>query len=223
MFDWECSVCKAFRIEEYSRVLAVAFSILDRYLAIELLERDSRDDFYRDFAVSKEEFQLLCMVSMCIAAKNLLPSNRNKLTFKTMVEMAQGFYSEEDMKSTELEILLALDWHVNPPTVMDYCTVYLSLFPMKDSDLGCDKNSRDNHLCTIRRQCEYLAELTMDDLFFLGKSSSVVALALVVLATNTHIRSHGALLPSFLQNIQGIVNIHDSEFDTIFRRLEYFC
>ena len=37
---------------------------------------------------------------------------------KAMVEMARGFYSYDDMITTERDILMTLDWHLNPPTVI---------------------------------------------------------------------------------------------------------
>jgi hypothetical protein len=44
----------------------------------------------------------------------------------TLIAISRHFPPKEHVYAAEREILLALDWHVNAPIVMDYyCNVYL--------------------------------------------------------------------------------------------------
>jgi hypothetical protein len=248
MFDWTCSLCQRFFTESSGTVLATTFNILDRYLTIELPKRrlessgenqDQLNSYCHEqqnpLGISREDFQLFCMVSLYIAAKTLIPANRNKLTVVAMVAISQGFYTPHDITATERDILLALDWHVNPPTVSCFCRLFLELFPSTFQDY--EQHPHSSSYIT-RHQCEYLAELALDDVFFLDKAASTVALAVVVLVTESlwsnrkscddyhysknHRRCRDKALCEFLQNIQGIVNVSNSEFDSILRRLECF-
>lgn len=234
MFDWTCSVCQGFLMAETSSsgtVVATTLSILDQYLSIVLSkknepehEQEHNTQCGNPLGISKEDFQLYVMVSLYIAAKTLISADRNKLTIAAMVTISQGFYTPHDITATERDILLALDWHVNPPTVSCFCKMFLDLFPFEHDD--CEPQSMS---CMSRHQCEYLAELALDDVFFLDKAASTVGLAVVVLVTDSlrnkatsRRRSRGGALSTFLQSIQGVVNVHNSEFDSILRRLECF-
>ncbi|KAL3905673.1 MAG: hypothetical protein SGARI_004346, partial [Bacillariaceae sp.] len=182
MFDWTCSVCQGVVGEEHSRtVVATTFSILDRYLAV-VLSKET-DEL---LSVSREEFQLFCMVSLYIAAKTLISAAHNKLTIATMVCISRQVYSAQDITATERDILLALDWHVNPPTVSCFCRLFLELFPLEVQDWDVRmENDAPPMRSMARHQCEYLAELALDDVFFLDKAATTVGLAIVVLVTDS--------------------------------------
>jgi hypothetical protein len=223
MCDWACSVCQSCEIDENCNLLAVTFNLLDRYLAIKLSDCN-------ELGVSKEDFQLFCMVCLHIAVKMTIPASLNKLSMKAMVEMARGFYSYDDMITTERDILVTLDWHLNPPTVMDYCSIYLHLFPIDGNHI----QDFEDYKFLVLRKCRYLAEVALDDIFFIDKESSTVALAVFLLATDAsrmtvgdanrreRRRSYFTSISSFLSKIQGIVNISDSQYDAIHRRLQCF-
>lgn len=198
MLDWAFSVTETFSIDR--EIVEVAFSIVDRYLWIEL-ERD------QNFSVCREDFQLYCMVSMYIAIKALVPVR--KLTVDTLIDMSQGFYSAEAIIFQEQQMLTTLDWHVHPPTVMDFCRTYMTLFPRSLSH-------------EIEENCHFIAELSLGDVFFLSKASSLVALATILLVIQrcgvSVDDTHG-----FLENVRGLINIQSNEFDSIYRRLECLC
>ena len=198
MLEWAYTVAESFSVDR--EVVAVAFSILDRYVAIEL-EREEESP------ISREDFTLYAMVSMYIAVKNIVPFR--KLTVDTIMDMSRGFYSARDVISKEQDILTSLNWHVNPPTVIDFCRLYMRLFPGR---LPFE----------VEAIGQYIAELALDDVYFIAKSSSRVALATVLLATQRSgvsvKHTHG-----FLQNLRGTVNIESSEFDSIHRRLDCLC
>ncbi|KAL3921099.1 MAG: hypothetical protein SGILL_002927 [Bacillariaceae sp.] len=230
MFDWACTVCHGVLQVEHNHcgtVVATTFSILDRYVLSKENDNALGGNSPNPLGISKEDFQLYVMVSLYIAAKTLISAERNKLSIATMVSISQGLYLAEDITATERAILLALDWHVNPPTVSCFCRRFLELFPFDHED--CDPKSMAG---IARHQCEYLAELALDDVFFLDKAASTVGLAVVVMVTDSlrnkrmnskgRRRSRGGALSTFLQNIQGVVNVHNAEFDLILRRLECF-
>jgi hypothetical protein len=116
---------------------------------------------------------------------------------------------------------------------MEYCTSYLQLlFPQQQQHHSHNNNNdyEDNSESSsgARQKCEYFADLAINDSFFLGKASSEVALAVVLLATDTSRCSscrrdlQSGALNTFLKNLQGVVSIHGPEFDSILRRLECF-
>mmetsp|Transcript_10559 Transcript_10559/g.22373 ORF Transcript_10559/g.22373 Transcript_10559/m.22373 type:complete len:232 (+) Transcript_10559:3-698(+) len=231
MVDWACAVCQVFNINE--SVLEIAFNILDRYVTIEL----TQDEKGGSIPVTREDFQLFSMVSFYISSK---VSNRyQKLKLYDLIDMAQGYYTEADITTTERDILTALNWHVHPPTIIDYCDVYLNLFPRQQQDgrqndmeysIISTQSSLYSEICVAEKEmleykCECIAENVLDDEFFLDKSNSVTALAIVLLATDAS-RGCGrdpTALQTFLLNVQGVVNVHKPQFDSVLRRLERFC
>lgn len=237
MFDWACAVCHTFNIDNI--VLEVAFNVLDRYIAVEL----SSDEIGGNLPVTREDFHLFSMVSIYIASK--IFNRHQKLELSDLIDMAQNYYTQDDITTTECDILSALNWHVHPPTVMDYCDVYLTLFPQHQHNHQSYSNETESSNSSsstssspslpspsnmtekqiLECKCKYIAEAALDDEYFLDKAHSVIALAVVLLATDAS-RGCGrdpTALQTFLQNIQGIVNVHKSEFDSILRRLECSC
>ncbi|OEU21099.1 hypothetical protein FRACYDRAFT_234725 [Fragilariopsis cylindrus CCMP1102] len=208
MFDWACAVRDNERFFDVNNiVLEVAFNILDRYVAVELYNNNN-DDAHDALRITREDFQLFAMVSIYIAR----------------------YFTENDITTTERDILSALNWHVNPPTVIDYCDIYLNLFPLHQEETKKRKE-------IVQCKCKYITtEIVLDDDFFLDKPHSVIALAVVLLATdasrsgngigddgNDGIGSSDIALQTFLRNIQGVVNVYELEFDSIIRRLECSC
>jgi hypothetical protein len=233
MLDWTFTLCHSVFPRNGGTVVAVAFNILDRYLSIVLASKKFEEQYlnstvYDVFPLSKQDFQLFCMVSLYIAAKLWIPPNRNHLTITSLVAISQELYSNDVFCAAEREILLALDWHISPPTLTDFCNIYIDLLRTGTPD--------PTTCVAILRKCEYFAEMTLDDVFFLDKDSSIVALAIVLLSTDDLRGSHSRnkcvkhrygsnddnILTAFLRNIQGVVHIQNAEFDSILRRLEYF-
>jgi len=190
----------------------------------------------------------------------------------TLIDMSQGYYTENDITTTERDILSALNWHVHPPTIIDYCDIFLDLFQRSNNNnnnLGVVATTGHNHNHTsmdkekqmVHCRCKHIITdvVLTDGEFFLDKPHSVIALAVVLLATDAARsgRSNGGdnksggctasknrkssnssssssrrrstycdtdyVLQTFLQNIQGVVNVNEYEFDSIIRRLECSC
>uniref|UniRef100_A0A7S4AXD1 Cyclin N-terminal domain-containing protein n=1 Tax=Pseudo-nitzschia australis TaxID=44445 RepID=A0A7S4AXD1_9STRA len=227
MLDWGYEVCVTFNID--SSVLEIAFNILDRYIALEI----SSDGTFGNLPLTREDFQLFSMVSIYIAIKIF---NRNQtLELRDLIEMAQGYYTKIDITTTECDILEVLNWHVNPPKVIDYCDIYLTLFPQhqykqcRKSTHSLASSGLPSNSMTEKRmlecKCKSMVDVVLDDVFFIDKVNSVIALAVVLLATDIF-RGCGRdafALQTFLRNIQGVVNIQKQEFDSIIQRLECSC
>ena len=199
MIDWSYSLVDMYELDR--EVVAVAFHLLDRYVASEVLSAEN----YSEAPFDRDDFQLYGIVCLSIAIKALVPFR--KLTVECIIEMSRGFYTKEHITEAELEILGVLDWHVNQPTVMDFCRLYLDLFP----------NSLNEDM--VHASCQYLAEVALDDVYFISKPASLVALSAVLLATQRFGASCDEI-QGFLQNLQGLISVHTSEFDGLFRRLE---
>jgi hypothetical protein len=121
MYDWSCLVCDTFSIDR--EVAAVSFSILDRYVA--------KEDAESKNPITRSDFQLFSMTSLYLAIKILEPYPR-KLGVEALVDMSRGFYSKEDITSTENDILTSLNWLVNPPTSLAFSRLYWELLPASD-------------------------------------------------------------------------------------------
>lgn len=196
MFDWACTVTDNFQIDR--EVIAIAFSILDRYVEIENRSECS---------VSRVDFQLFAMVSMYLAIKTSL--SQRKMSVEVLIDMSRGFYTYDDIVLTERDILAALDWHVNPPTGIGCCRLYMQLFHTTLSN-------------NAEATCQEISELAVSDSYFISKSDSSVALAVILLMA----RREGISLSEtqlFMDNLEGLVNVVDLDFEATFRRLESLC
>jgi hypothetical protein len=199
MFDWACTVADNFQIDR--EIIAIAFSNLDRYVDIE-----SRS---AECSVGREDFQLFAMVSMYMAIKTSL--SFSKMSVEVLIDMSRGFYTHDDICFTERDILAALDWHVNPPTAIGCCRLYMQLFPTTTL-LSNDAEAT----------CQGISELAICDSYFVSKSDSSVALATILLMA----RREGISLSEtqlFMDNLEGLVNVDDLDFEATFRRLESLC
>lgn len=143
----------------YNReIVAVAFSIVDRYLA-----KKAR----YHVPISRVDYQLFCMTSIYIAVKMLEPLR--KLSIESVIDMSRGYYTKEDVVATELDILQSLKWHVNPPTVVSFLRAYLVLVPDSDSLLG---------------PCLHIVESALADSYFVSQKASSLAKAAILMAAD---------------------------------------
>jgi hypothetical protein len=200
MHTWICSVVDGLNLEQ--DIVAVTFSILDRYVAIKL----KQDRCF--FAPCRDKFQLYSMVCLYIAVKVVVPFQ--ELYAESLVEISHGLFTLSDITTTELNVLMVLKWHVNPPTVMTFCDLYLKSF----SSVTLSRRMFVN--------CQYMADVALADEFFISKPSSLIALGIICLSIQKD------KLPftegkNLLESLQGLVHVHGDEFDSIFQRLECVC
>lgn len=203
MLEWAYGLASTYFLDR--EVVAMAFHLMDRYIASEVL---STDPDVAGTPLDQEDVQLYSMVCLYIAIKAFVPYR--KLTVDCIMDMSRGFYTEEHIIESELEILTALDWRVNQPTVMDYCRLYWNLFPKSV------KSKRMN------ASCQHLAELALDNAYFISKPHYLIALAAVLLAAQ-RLGVSVADANYFLANVQELVTGKTVELDVLLRRLESIC
>ena len=197
MFDWACLVVDSFGMDR--EVVAVSFSLLDRYMARESA-RPGADEITRD------DFQLFSMTSLYLAVKMLEPYPR-KIGVEALVEMSRGFYTEDDIAVTEREMLVSLEWLVNPPTALSFTRLLWSLFP---------GHVPSSALLTSAT----LTEIAVADSFFVSHQPSLVGLASVIMAARLH-RISDLDMQHFLLHLEDVLPFRGSPaFATVYRQLE---
>jgi hypothetical protein len=200
MSKWSYQAVSAFGLDRDT--VAVAFSCLDRYMAVEV---DESHPFAR------EDFQLISMTALYMSVKIMEPGK--KLSIHALVDMSLGFYSASDVKEMESDILNVLNWRVNPPTPLAFASHYLDILqaqPCQASSYGPIQWGR------IRN----LTEQAVSDSFFVSHKASSIALAALLIVCKTTIR------PSLVQQFLAIaqhdlgMDTNSHKFEAILQRLE---
>ena len=205
MFDWACVVVDSYGIVDRSEVIALTFSLLDRYVAHELKLGGST------VPITRDDFQLFGMTALYIAIKLL--QGHNKLSIDALVLMSRGFYSHQDVVATESDMLKALQWRLHAPTPIAYCRLLCEMLRPSSSS-----EDRLSHCCA------FLTELAVSDASFVGCKASMVALAAVVLAARLDNTISDRQIHDFVASLQGLMIREDgnpiSEFQRVYRQLE---
>ena len=110
LLDWMMEVCSEFTLKRESYYLAVSY--VDRYLSA-------------CPGVKKEEFQLLGLTAMFVAAKAEEICNPKIADF---ARSADNGYSQSQIKAMELRLLRSLSWRMFPPTVFNWLNLSMSLW-----------------------------------------------------------------------------------------------
>jgi hypothetical protein len=101
---------------------AITMNILDRFV--------STSEGYKAL-LNRSEYQLASLTSVYLSVKIHAPQ---ALSPDLVARLSQGSYTREDVETMERRILKALQWRVNPPTVMDFVRTYLTLIPSYSLD-----------------------------------------------------------------------------------------
>lgn len=122
--EWSYEVVDHFNFDR--EVVSIALSYLDRAVGI-------RSKAVTD-AIPKREFQLLAVTCLYLAIKVHGESDdpngpRRKLKIDAFVELSRGFFPVDVIEATERQILSALEWRVNPPTLLRYISPMTRLLP----------------------------------------------------------------------------------------------
>jgi hypothetical protein len=196
MFDWACMVVDSFVMDR--EVVAMSFSILDRYIA--------KESSGSSASITRNDFQLFSMTCLYLVIKITVPYPR-KLGVEALVDMSRGFYSSEDIALTERDILKAVQWHVHPPTAMGFCRLYWSFLPQEPS-------------AEMQMTCATLTEITVADPLFVSHKPSAIGLAAVLHAARLA-GTDKKTTAGFLSNLEGLVSTsNNQEFDFVYHHLE---
>ena len=169
MVDWCYSVVDHC---EFSRSnVFIAASNLDRYLSTPAGQKALQ---------SRREFQLACMT----AIYNSIKINEvETLTPKGMARVSRGDYTAQEIEACELDMLLALKWHVNPPSIIAFVWQYIALLRLilkgssHDAVLSQEEQKLMEHIIV---NANYQIEMASRDYKFVGIDASKVALAAVL-------------------------------------------
>jgi len=194
MLDWSHLVLDSFGIDR--DVAAVAFNVLDRYVAKETQS---------NIPITREDFQLFSMTALFIAVK-LLESYPRKLSADSLVGMSRGFYATEDILQTEQEILKSLGFFLNPTTTIGFCRLFWDMFPLAVS-------------FQFQLTCHSIAEIALKDTFFLARKPSTVGLAAVMHASR--LEGHAdSVRETFLSDLRGTISVGDNDdFNAVYQRV----
>ena len=175
-------------------IVAVAFNYLDRYLASGFLSHGK---------ITSQEFQLLTMTCLYMAVKIMGPSQKT-ISIHSMMDMSRGFFTSHDFEETELEILNALDWRLNPPTPFMICNLLLEFiedgFELRES---------------CRQRCE---EAVMDN-FYVSQMPSDIAFSAILLSA----RQHGYMestIQSYCQEMAEHMVTSSTEFRKVYLHMQ---
>uniref|UniRef100_A0A7S2IIB1 Cyclin-like domain-containing protein n=1 Tax=Helicotheca tamesis TaxID=374047 RepID=A0A7S2IIB1_9STRA len=171
MCTWSYTVVERFGIDRDA--VAIAFSILDRYIAM-----DEEPD-----TITQEEFQLMSMTSLYMAAK-VMSFSRN-LPIDALVDMSRGYIHAEEVMAMEVKMLTALDWRLSPPTAMAFVREFLFLLPLSE----------------IQRQdliavCLFLTERALMDSSLITCSPSSIAVAAILVGIYNYEGQDGPTIPT---------------------------
>jgi len=201
MLPWVQGVADKYMLSR--EVTAVTFHLLDRYIALEVSSHD-----YSETPITEEDFQLYVMACLYITIKATVPYR--KLTPSCIMEMTGGYFSEDHVEEAELDILTALEWHLHPPTIVEYCHLYIQLFP---TGIEAEK---------MLRYGRSLSPLLLKDTFFIGCPASLCALATILMAAQRYGSTYQEV-KYFLNSLQGLVDVQSEDFDSILDRVESLC
>jgi hypothetical protein len=103
---------------KFSReTVEIAMSNLDRYM-VTPAGRAARND--------RSIYQLACMAALYTAVKIHEPESMDP---KLVSRLSQGVFSSKDVEAMEANLLMALNWRVNPPTALSFVRKLMELIP----------------------------------------------------------------------------------------------
>eukprot|EP00568_Trieres_chinensis_P008532 CAMPEP_0183294874 /NCGR_PEP_ID=MMETSP0160_2-20130417/3035_1 /TAXON_ID=2839 ORGANISM="Odontella Sinensis, Strain Grunow 1884" /NCGR_SAMPLE_ID=MMETSP0160_2 /ASSEMBLY_ACC=CAM_ASM_000250 /LENGTH=312 /DNA_ID=CAMNT_0025456257 /DNA_START=33 /DNA_END=971 /DNA_ORIENTATION=- len=172
----------------------IAMFYLDRFLLSRYGERALK---------SRRKFQLAAMTALYIALKL-----HEDVTVgpKTMCTLSRGSYSDKDFVEMEVRMLVALQWHVHPPTSSAFISHFLLLLP---TDI-----LSESELAQILEFSKHQAEVAVNEYYFVPIKSSIIALAAISNSLEMLLTHDDATLSNYVQRLENIASIRSfsSEF-----------
>ncbi|GBG29875.1 Cyclin-dependent kinase 1 [Hondaea fermentalgiana] len=166
LVDWLVEVIDVFDMSVRSVFMAVNYT--DRYLAKQFVQRN--------------RFQLLGATCLHIASKC---EDVSYIGVEDLVVCADKVYGPEDVLRLEEKVLNTLDFHISVPTVIDFLNVFIvRLMYSSGEDQSCTVLAsgisalREMHVSKeAKALAQYLAELSLQEHFFIAQMPSCVAAA----------------------------------------------
>jgi len=139
---------------------AVTMSCLDRFV--------STTDGSK-VLLDRNQYKLASLTALYISVKVHCPQ---ALSPDLVSKLSQGMHGVKDIEAMERRMLDAIQWRVNPPTVMDFVRIYLDMIASQ-SDNGFDQHAQD----MIIELTGYQASLSVLQFDIVIEKSSQVAVA----------------------------------------------
>lgn len=188
MCAWAYTVVDTFQFSV--SVVAVAFNLLDRYLALQCGSKNK---------LNRQDFQLYSMTAVYLAVKIYEPSSHSKLTLETLTDMSRGFFTARDFQTVELDMLQALKWRTSPPTAFAFCTEFQRLLPTLSFP--------------EKTACRELLARSVGDAFFVPRKASLLAIAAIMLVGENNKKEEYDMIHS-------LVDVTGDEFKEIYKHLK---
>ncbi|XP_052894395.1 G1/S-specific cyclin-E [Anopheles moucheti] len=127
LLDWLNEVCEVYKLHRETYYLAVDY--IDRYLTCKK-------------ELKKSHLQLLGITALFIAAKveEIYPPKIGEFAYVT-----DGACTDEDILREELLVLTALEWRINPVTVMGWLGMYMQVIVSSREEMS--------HVLSVRNEC----------------------------------------------------------------------
>ena len=136
-------------------IAAIAMYYQDRYLGTEK---------GRAARTNRSIFRVVSVTSLYMALKLSQPGNRWNMTSHTFAKLCQGAVLGDEINNMEIDILFALDWHVNPPTPMEYAKALLELiFNDSSSSSGSGSSTTREDYLTATKNPRLLCDICGDE------------------------------------------------------------
>lgn len=168
---WRIKICEwCYRVVDHFRmdrdVVSISMNLFDRYLWLQDNNCNTCKCPSCRGAVDRHTFQLAAVTSLFLGIKVhaqscINDSSRKRLSISSVLELARGQFSAQDIRDMELRILSMLSWKVNPVIPTNVGKFLLCLMPMQ-SDVPRD--CRSNYLLSLRvlnNIACYLSELAI--------------------------------------------------------------
>lgn len=165
---WMMEICDSFRCEP--QVYSCAVTTLDRFLATGKLTRH-------------EEVGVYAAAAIFVACKH----SGKYMKAHSLVRFTGNFFSEEQLKAKEMEILSALDWRLDGAAPHDFLDFFVQ-------DITVSLSRED--LVQLRSRCELLIDLFFIEPVYATYGPAMIAAAAIFRClTGNHPRGIAALLP----------------------------
>jgi len=181
-------------------------------LAAYYLDRFASLSFTKGMPLSRRSFQLASIASLLIATKidggsPTTDKGYKKLTISTLVGLGRGQHSFEEIQQMEIKILRVLWWKVNPPTMAQFISHLMLLFPSQ-KNIGTSSQRTD---LIVFEMAKYLSELAVcvSELAIEHKPSEIAFASLIIAIDSANTSSIPQdFLTAFKVDAANILNIH---------------
>merc|ERR1719330_244270 len=190
--------------------VTTAFSYLDLFLS-------SGSPRAMKAILSREEYQLACITTLYMAIKLSEPV---EIDTAALVTLSRNVYTAKEFAVMERDILNALNWRLNGPTVLSFLEYFFAVIP--------SESLRSNPGWQVLNQiCKQYAELSLNDYYFVTQKPSILAIAIISTSlahiSNDHICEAQRI--SFFTDIATAskINLHTLELSLAKNRLLSIC